>query len=229
MCLILPVVIRSSPLGFISRCKQGIGALVSRSMTLCLVFALLDVRVCLWIWWGRSDSAALMGLLFQSVAYSAWHGTIAAVPRCDVRVWWAQVVVVWYRVSCEEVIHAICPLCLLPPSAWSPSCHNLCITLSYPPLSIFFFFGSVPDRFQGTFTCSDFVKDFNGFPLRFFAEARYCATFWSVVFQGQFYEARPIVFQKKTSLSKWKFQSLFAYLHIVSKPVCFFFFSFFFN
>lgn len=55
-----------------------------------------------------------------------------------------------------------------------------------------------------------------GFPLKFFAEASYCTAFWSIVFQGQFYKARTIVFLKKMSLSKWKFQSIFAYLHVVS-------------
>lgn len=156
-----------------------------------------------------------MGLLFRSVAYSSWHGTIAEVPRWDVRVWWLQIVVVWYRVSCEEVIRAICPLCLL-----TPICVEFLLSNSqhYALKSsiVYSLFWFVTDRFQSTFTCSCSVS-----ALKFFAETSYYATLWSIVFKVSFVRNLIIFYLplKEQFTLKMKIQSLFNPLNAVSKPI----------
>ncbi len=128
-------------------------ALVSRSMTSCLVFALLGKHVWLWIWLGRSDSAALMGLLSGLLPTVAG---MAPSQKCHAETYgcdghkslWSGIESAVKKLSVPSVLYAF-----QPPSVRSSSCQILNTTLWNPSLSILFFW-FFTDRFQGTFTCS---------------------------------------------------------------------------
>lgn len=93
------------------------------------------------------------------------------------------------KLSVPSVLYAFCP-----PSVLSPSCQILYIMLSYPPLYAMLFW-SCPWLISRHLHMLRLWQRLQWISIQdFFAEARYYATFWSIFFQGQFYEASTIVF-----------------------------------
>ncbi len=156
MCLVLPHVIRSPPVGLITRCKQG-----QYEWLHWFPDPWLPVW-CLHCWgntcgceYGWADRTLPLWWVFYSGLLPTVAG-MAPSQKCHAETYgcdghkslWSGIESAVKKLSEPSVLYAF-----RPPSVRSSSCQILNTTLWNPSLSILFFW-FVTDRFQGTFTCS---------------------------------------------------------------------------
>lgn len=216
MCIVLPHVIRSPPVGLITRCKQGQYEWLHWFPDPWLPVWCLH---CLGNTCGCEYGGADRTLPLWWVFYSGLLPTVAGMApsqKCHAEPYgcdgckslWSGIESAVKKLSEPSVLYSF-----WPPSVRSSSCQN---SQHYALKSsiVYSVFWLVTDRFQSTFTCSCSVS-----ALKFFAETSYYATLWSIVFKVSFVRITFYLPLKEQFTLKMKMQSLFNPLNAVSKPI----------